>query len=108
MPMSRTQTGGQLLFEDYNVGDRAIVGPSRALARDICVCDDMNLMPQVIEGQQAIEEHQHTIRQRKIVLGVFTDSFQLANRVISEITNCAGGERWQPGDCRRAMLPEQL
>ena len=68
----------------------------------------MNLMVQVIESQEAIEEHQHTIRQGKIILGLLANFLQLADGVISKISNSPGGERWQASDRRRTMLPEQL
>jgi hypothetical protein len=106
--MCRTQTGGQLLLEDSDVSERAVIGAARALARNIRGGDDVNLVAQVIEGQQAIEEHQHAIGQGEIVLGMVADSFQLADRVICEIANGACGERRQPSDRRRTMLPEQL
>src|SRR5579863_1436805 len=65
-------------------------------------------MSQVIESQQAIEEHQNAVGEGEIVLGVFTDFFELANRVIGEITNGARSERWQSSDLRGTMLPQQL
>src|SRR6202521_1295758 len=106
--MRRPRAAGQLLLEDCNVGCGAIVGPARALARNIGGCDNVNLMAQVIEGEQAIEEHQHTIGQGKIVLGVLTDFLQLANRVVRKITHRARREPWQAGEGSGTMLPEQL
>ena len=108
VPMRRTQTGSQLLFEHGDVSDGAIIGASRALAGNIGSRDDVNLMAQVIEGQQPVEEHQYAIGQRKIVLGVLADSFELANRVIREVADSARGERRQTGDRCRTMLPQQL
>jgi hypothetical protein len=78
------------------------------LARNVGGGDDVNLMAQVIESQHAIEEHQHTIGQGKIVLGVLADSFQLANRVVGDVANGTGGETWQFRERRWMMLPEQL
>jgi len=51
VPVRRAQARGQLLFQDGNVGGGAIIGPSRTLARDIGVGDDVNLVAQVIECQ---------------------------------------------------------
>ena len=72
----------------------------------------MNLMAQVIERQQAIEEHQHTIRQRKVVLGVLANFLQLANRVVSEIADGSGSEwrqaRPKSRDDAAAATPSQF
>ena len=106
--MRRTQTGGQLLLEDSDVSEGPVIGAARTLARNIRGGDDVNLVAQVIESQQAIEEHQHAIGQGKIVLGMVADSFQLADDVIREIANRASSERRQASDGRRTMLPEQL
>src|SRR5580658_7917237 len=106
--MSRTQTSGQLLLEDSDVSERAIVSAARTLARNIRGGDDVNLMAQVIESQHAIEEHQHAIGQGKIVFRVVADSFQLADSVIRKISDSPSSERRQASDRRRTMLPEQL
>src|SRR5580704_13690639 len=106
--MCRTQTGGQLLFEDCDVSECAIVGSSRALPRNVGSGDDMNLVAQVIKSQEAIEEHQLTIRQSKIILGMLANFFQLADGVIGKIADGAGSERWQAGNRCRAMLAQQL
>ena len=37
--------------------------------------NDVNLMAEMIERQQAVKEHQHTIGKLKIVLGVVPDAF---------------------------------
>src|SRR5580704_8524673 len=106
--MRRTQSRGQLLLEHSDVGEGAVIGAARALARNIRGRDDVNLVAQVIESQQAIEEHQHAIGQGKIVFRVVADSFQLADSVIREVANGTSSERRQAGDCRWTMLPEQL
>ena len=106
--MRRPQARRQLLFQDGNVGGGAIIGPARTLARYIGSGDDVNLVAQVIEGQQPVEEHQHAIGKRKIVLGVLADIFQLPHRVIGEIAHRARGEWRQPGHDRGTMLPQQF
>ena len=68
----------------------------------------MNLVAQVIERQQAIEEHQHAIGQREIVLGMLADIFQLPHHVIREVADGARGERRQSGHGRGTMLPQQF
>src|SRR5579863_2115022 len=106
--MSWTQTRSQLLLEDSDVSEGAVIGAARTLARNIRGGDDVNLVAQVIEGQQPIEEHQHAIGQGKVVFRVITDSFQLADRVIGKISDSPSSERRQAGNGRRTMLPEQL
>ena len=98
------QAASQLLFENRDIGERAVIGLAGAFTGDIGGGDDMNLMAQMIESQQAIEEHQHAIGQRQIVLGVLADFFQLANGVVGEIADGASGERWQARKGRRTML----
>ena len=67
----------------------------------------MNLVAQVVKGQQAVEEHQFTIRQRKIVFRMLADLFQLPHYVVGKITNRSGGERRQAGDRGRLVLAQQ-
>ena len=55
------QTAGQLLFDPCDVGNRSIEGASGAFAGNIGSCNDMDLVPQVVKGQQAVEEHQYAI-----------------------------------------------
>ncbi len=62
----------------------------------------MNLMAQVIEGQQTVKEHQLRIGQSQIVFARAPDVFQLPDHVVGEVSDSAGGERRQAG----ARLPD--
>ena len=99
--MRRPQSRRQFLFQHGNVGCCPVISSARTLARNIGRGDDMDLVAQVIERQQAIEKHQHAIGQRKIILGMLADIFQLPHCVISEVADRARGERRQPGHGRR-------
>ena len=57
----------------------------------------MNLVAEVIEGQQSVEEHQFAIWQREIVLGMFANRFHLANHVVRKIADRSGSEWRQAG-----------
>ena len=67
----------------------------------------MNLMSQVIEGQQSVEEHQLRIGQRQIILRVLADLLHLPHHVVGKVPNRARCEWRQPRDASRALLPQQ-
>jgi hypothetical protein len=108
MPMCRTQSRRQLFFQDSNVGGGPVISLARTLARDIDRGNNVDLMSQMIEGQQPIEKHQYAVGQRKIIRGMFTDIFQLPNRVICEVAHRARGKWRQPGHGSGTMLPQQF
>ena len=68
----------------------------------------MNLVAQMIKGQQPVEEHQLAIRQREVVLGVLANLFQLAHHIVGKIANGPGSERRQPRHRGRLMLAQQF
>jgi hypothetical protein len=108
VPVRRAQACSQLLFQDGNVGSGAIIGAPRTLPRHIGIGDDVDLVAQVIEGQQAIEEHQHAVGQQKIVLRLLADILQLPDCVVGEIPHRACGEWRQSRHDRRTMLAQQF
>ena len=108
VPVRRPQSRRQFLFQHGNVGSGPVISLARTLARNIGRGDDVDLVAQVIERQQAVEEHQHAIGQREIVFGMLADIFQLPDHVVSEISDGARGKRRQPGHSRRTMLPQQF
>ena len=61
MPMCWPQSRCQFFFEHANVGCGPVISFARTLARYISRRDDVNLVAQVIERQQAIEKHQNAI-----------------------------------------------
>ena len=81
-PHRRTQSRSQFSFECGNVAHGAVVRLTRFFPRNVGRGHDVNLMTQVVEGQEPVEEHQFAIRQRKIVLGMFANRLQLANHVV--------------------------
>src|SRR6185436_3768704 len=81
LPLSGAD-GCQLLLNRRNIGNRAVVGLLRTFVADIGCRDDVNLMPQVIERQQTVEEHQGTIGKIEVIPGPFADVFQLADDVV--------------------------
>ena len=62
----------------------------------------------MIEGQDAIEEHQHAVGNVEVIGGVFSNVFELAHDVIRAIAYCSGGERWQAFHGCRAMLLQEF
>ena len=67
----------------------------------------MNLVPEVIESQQTIKEHQFRIGNGEVIFRMFADVLQLTNHVIGEISNAAGGKRWQSGNVCRTVFAEK-
>ena len=72
--------------------------------RNVRRSHDMNLVAQVVKGQQAIEEHQFTIRQREIVFRPLANIFQLPHYVVGKITDRSGGEWRQSGHQGRLVF----
>src|SRR5512142_394694 len=70
--------------------------------------DDMNLVPQVIERQQAVEEHQGAVGQLEIILRVIADVFQLADNVVGTKTNRARKERRQARNVGRLVFLKKV
>ena len=68
----------------------------------------MDLVAQVIEGEDTIEEHQDTVGDIKIVFGVVADIFQLANDVIGAIADGSGGEGREAFNLGGPMLVEKF
>ena len=108
VPVRRPQSRSQFLFQNRNVRGGAVISPARTLARHIGSGDDVNLVAQVIERQQAVEKHQHAVGQGKIIFRMLADIFQLPHRVVGEVSHRARGERRQPGHDRGTMLPQQF
>ncbi len=106
LPMKGPQTALQLLFQHGNIGDSAIVGAARAFAGNIRHCDDVDLMAEVIEGEQAVEEHQDAIGNGQVVLRMFADVFQVADDIVSKVADGASGEGREAGDRSWTMLAQ--
>ena len=62
-------------------------------------------MPQMVEGEQAIEEHQAAVGQGEIAFGMFADALKLADHVIAAVSDGASCEWRKPFQFCRAMLP---
>ena len=108
LPMARLQSCGQLLLQRGDITQGAVIGSFRALLGDIGRGDNMNLPPQVIESQDAIEEHELAIGQRKIIGSVLPDILQMANYIVGKVPNCSSCEGGQSWDYSRPMLPQQF
>src|SRR5208283_3033755 len=107
-PHRRTQSGSQLAFQPSAISYCPVMSPPGTLPRNIRRGHDMNLVAQMIKGQQPVKEHQLAIRQREIILGVFANFFQLPDHIVRKITDRPRGERWQTGNQCRLMLAQQL
>src|SRR5437870_11712408 len=65
-------------------------------------------MPQMIERQQPIEEHEHAIGKRKIIFSMLANTFQLPHDIVAAITDGSGGEGGQSWHGCGTVLAKQL
>src|SRR5258708_39524692 len=68
----------------------------------------MDLVAQVIEGEYAVEKHQHAVGDFEVVDGVLSYVLQAPHDVIGAIAARAGGERRQAFHGGRTVLLQPL
>src|SRR2546425_10810678 len=106
--MGGSQSGSQLLFQNRDVGQRVVVGPSGTFAGNVGSGNDVNLMTQMVENEKAVKEHQRAVRQGEIVLGVLADVLQLTHDVVGKVTDCPRGERRQSRHDGGTLFAQQI
>ena len=74
-PECRGESRGQLALQCSNVAKGAIIGAARSFANNVGGRYNVNLMPQMIESQQPVEEHQLGVGQLQIILRTLADLF---------------------------------
>ena len=85
-------SGGELFLDTGDVFQGAVVGGFGCFAGDVGRGHDVDLVAEVIEGEDAVEEHEDAVGNVEIVGGVFTDIFETADDVIGAIADGSGGE----------------
>ena len=109
---TRVPSGGEFFFDAGDVFDGAVVGRLgggfRRFARHVRRRDNVDLVTQVVEGEHAVEKHQHTVGNVEVVGGALADVFELAHDVIGAIADGAGGERRQAFHRRGTMLMQEF
>jgi hypothetical protein len=75
LPLRWTQSSSQLFLQHFNVSHRAVIRLSRTLPRNVGAGDDVDLVPQMVEGQQPVEKHQRAIGKLQIILGARSNIF---------------------------------
>ena len=68
----------------------------------------MDLVAEVIEGEDAIEEHENAVGDVEIILGVAANVFQLADDVVGAIADGSGGKGRQSFDLCGTVLVEEF
>ncbi len=106
-PQCRAQSRREFPLQRSNVAQRPVVGAPRTLARHVGGGDDVDLMPQVIKGQQPIEEHQLGVGQRQVIFRMLANLFQLADHVVGKVSDRARGEWRQSRNAGGPVLPQQ-
>src|SRR5438067_13779736 len=102
------KSSGQPFFQRGNITYRSLICTTRVFSGDVGRGDDLDLVAEVVERQQAVEEHEHTIGNVLIVLGMFPNGFQMAHYVVRKVTHRSGCEGGQLGHARRPMLTQKL
>src|SRR5208337_4484333 len=98
----------KLALDGGDVGEGAIISLARRFRADVGGRNDVHLVPQVVEGQQAVIEGEDAIGQTEIVLGALGQALELSHHVVGEISDAAGGERRQLGQSCRLELPQTI
>src|SRR5215472_15462340 len=98
----------ELALQCVNVIDRAFVGFSWWTSPHIGGSDDVQLMFEVIESEQAIVKGKDAIGEIHVELRRRRKSLELPHHVIGEVANATCGERRQSGKVGRKVLSEFL
>jgi hypothetical protein len=73
---ARLPSGGEFFFDARDVLHGAFVGGFGRVAGHIRRRHDVDLVAQVIEGEHAVEKHQHTVGNVEVIAGVLSDVLQ--------------------------------
>src|SRR5207248_9764093 len=101
------KAGIESLLKQSDIADSARVGLRRLFVTNIGGSDDVDLLAHVIEGQKAIEEHEHAVGNLQIDFRGSRYFFDAAHGIIRKKSNSPAGERWQIRQLRRLMVLEQ-
>src|ERR1035441_2731851 len=99
---------GEFFLDARDVLHGALVGNFGRFSPHVRRRHNMDLVPQMIEGEHAIEKHQHTVGNVQVIRSVLSYVLQPPHDVIRAITDGAGGERRQAFHCRWTMLLQQF
>ena len=79
----------QLAFQSLNVGEGVVIGFTWRFVADVGSRNNVELMLEVIKGQQPVVESEDAVRQVDVSFCRFGEPLKLADHVISEITHTA-------------------
>jgi hypothetical protein len=68
----------------------------------------MDLVAQVVEGEDAVEKHEHAVGDVEVVFCLLSDVFEAADNVVGAITDGSGGEGRQAFHGGGTMLLEEF
>ena len=84
-------------------------GPAGSLlARQIGGDDKVDLLLDVVEGEHLVEEHQAGVGNAQLVHGQRGQALNLADDIVGEESDRAGGERRHSRQARRSVAAERL
>src|SRR5215471_5939594 len=106
--MLATHSPRQLVFDRGDVGEGAVIRLARRLRAYVRCGNYVQLMTQVIEGQQAIVKREDAVRHIEVPLRLVGKSFELPNHVVGEVTDAARGKRGQARYHCGTVLPQLL
>ncbi len=80
------------MLDAGNVAEGASVGEFGSFAGEVGGGDDVDLVAEMIEGEDAIEKHKDAVGDIEIVDGEGSDVFEAADDVVGAIADGSGGE----------------
>src|SRR5437763_12360348 len=98
---------GQLLFKPLDLAQRLLISFPWGLLPYIGGDHDINLMANVIKGQQTVEKHQHRVRNLQIIFSKAGQLLQLPHGIMGKIAYCARGKRGESRNMGDFMFIEQ-
>ena len=104
----RFPANGEFALDLSDVAKGAGVGGSGRLGGHVGGGDDVNLVAEMIEGENAIEEHEDTVGDVEIVFSMLANFFELANDVVGAVADGSGGERRKAFDVGGTVLMEEF
>ena len=87
----------QFPLDGGDVGERTVIGLARRLRANVGRGNDVELVAQMIEGQQPVVKGEDAIGEANIIFRALGQALELPDHVVGEISHAAGGKRRKAG-----------
>src|SRR5260370_12942376 len=98
----------QLLFNGGDIACGAVVSLLEGSLAHVRGSDDVNLGAHMVEGQQAVEEHESSIGNLQVRFGERGDGLELPHSIVGKESDRARDKRRQAWEGSRHMVAQQL